>query len=385
MSAAEVQLLLSHIASAGPKGLTPEVMGGLVPGISRSTLNRRLAEFLSQGLVLALGAGRARRYVSASTFSRAEIDAFFDQPWQQRPVAPFNEALLLPSPELADEKAQRCTQIQALAQPIDRHFLASFVVDFSWGSSVLEGGTYSSLDTQTLIQYGQQNKSKPMADALLVLNHKRAAEYLWENRTLSFDNACAMHALLTDEHGLPDVLSTSDHFLPAHQRGQPREYEDVNLAASAYIPPSRPGTGFVAAALKDILLTAGTLKPVAAALYLMTRIPYLQAFANGNKRTSRILANVPLLAAGLLPISFADVDKADYIRGMAAFYELGSLYLIEQTFLAAYAKSIVRSSQIPLGLRVRGFDIDAAAAALLAYINSGQRPKDKTAVIFLGA
>ena len=60
------------------------------------------------------------------------------------------------------------------------------LIDLSWGSSVLEGGTYSALDTEALIQYGQRNKNKPTADAVLVLNHKRAAEYLWANRAVIF-------------------------------------------------------------------------------------------------------------------------------------------------------------------------------------------------------
>ena len=172
-------------------------------------------------------------------------------------------------------------------------------------------------------------------------------------------------------------VADSDHFLPEHQRGKPREFEDVNLGASAYIPPFRPGTGYVAKALGQIIATANTLHPVEAALYLMTRIPYLQAFANGNKRASRLAANAPLLSRGLLPFSFADVDKSDYIRGMAAFYELGSMHVIEQTFVQGYARSVVRGSDIPASLRTLGFDVVAVARSLAEFINTGRRPANK--------
>lgn len=70
---------------------------------------------------------------------------------------------------------------------------------------------------QSLVQYGQRNLSKPTADAVLVLNHKRAAEYLWANRELNIQNVCAMHALLTDDHALEEVLEY-DHFLPEHRK-----------------------------------------------------------------------------------------------------------------------------------------------------------------------
>lgn len=378
------QILIAPIRAAGAAGLAPQQLATLQPNISRSTLNRQLAALAASGAIAARGTGRNRRYISSTPFTRADIDAYFSIPWQQRPSAPFNEALLDNAPTLDADRAQRCTLIQAIAQPIDKRFLASFLIDLSWGSSVLEGGTYSALDTEALVQYGQRNLSKPTADAVLVLNHKRAAEYLWANRALTTQNVCAMHALLTDDHALEDVLD-SDHFLPEHQRGKPREFEDVNLGASAYMPPFRPGTHYIAKAFAQIIDTANGLHPINAALYLMTRIPYLQTFANGNKRTSRLAANAPLLNNGLLPFSFSDVDKADYIRGMAAFYELGSMHVIEQTFINGYVKSVVRSSNIPANMRTLGFDVEAVAQALVEFVNTGRKPLDARALVFLRA
>jgi len=76
------------------------------------------------------------------------------------------------------EQAQRLTAIQALVPRLDAQFLASFVVDLSWGSSVLEGSTYSMLDTEALLLYGQRHPDKPTADAVLALNHRQAAQAL---------------------------------------------------------------------------------------------------------------------------------------------------------------------------------------------------------------
>ncbi len=376
------QFFIDPIRAAGAQGLAPQQLAALVPNISRSTVNRQLAVLAANGAIAARGTGRNTRYVSSTPFTRLDVDAYFNIPWQQRPSAPFNVALLDATPSVDVARAQRCTQIQAIAQPMDKRFLSHFLVDWSWGSSVLEGGTYSALDTEALVQYGQRNLSKPTADAVLVLNHKRAAEHLWANRALNTQNVCALHALLTDDHALEEVLE-SDHFLPEHQRGKAREFEEVNLAASAYMPPFRPGTQFIAKAFAQIIDTANSLHPINAALYLLTRIPYLQAFANGNKRTSRLAANAPLLGAGLLPFSFADVDKADYIRGMAAFYELGSLHVMEQTFIDGYVKSVVRSSDIPANMRTLGFDVGAVAKILVEFVNTARKPVDPRALVFL--
>jgi Fic family protein len=376
------QALVLAIQGHGASGVAPQALAQLAP--SRSTLNRRLAELVRAGLVKQEGAGRSTRYVSTTPFTGVDIDAYFARPWQERPYAPFREALLDAEPGLSLDKADRCLRIQAAAPAIDRHFFARFIIDLSWASSVLEGSTYTDLDTQALIEYGQRNQDKPTEDAVLVLNHKRAAEHLWAHRDLSVDNVCAIHGFLTDEHGLPE-LADSDHFLAAHQRGRPREFEEVHLGRSAYSPPYRPGTGYVAQALAEILRTAQTLHPVQAALYLITRIPYLQAFANGNKRTARLAANAPLLQAGLIPLSFADMDKASYVRGMAAFYELGDLYTIEQTILRGYVSSVIRSSQIPVELRVRGFDTHSVTADLMAFINMGKAPTSAQASLFICA
>ncbi len=345
-------------------------------------MNRRLAELVRSGAARVAGAGRFTRYVSASPLSRAEIDAYFAIPARQRPVAVFKEALLDVEPNIGLDKALRCAAIQAIATPVDKRFLTTFLVDFSWGSSVLEGSTYSALDTEALIQYGHRNKDKPTADAVLVLDHKTAVEYMWKHRELTVDNVCALHALVTHDHGLAEVAD-SDHFLPEHQRGKPREYEEVNLGSSAYLPPFRPGTGFAARTLGDIVERARALHPVQAALYLMTRIPYVQVFANGNKRTSRLAANTALLAGGLLPFSFADVDKADYIRGMATFHELGDTLVMEQTFIEGYVRSVVRGSDVPVRMRTHGFDVEAVARELAAFVHTGKKPEDERARMFV--
>lgn len=315
-----------------------------------------------------------------------EEDGYFAQPAHARPAVPFNDDLLDPEPGLDPMRAARCACIQSGACPPDRRFLSDFLVDFTWASSLLEGSSYSSLDTAALLACGERNLAKPLDDAVLALNHQRAAEHLWEHRALSMENVCRMHALLTDDHGLAEVCDC-DHFLPVEQRGKPREFEDVRLHQSAYLPPFRPGTGHATSLLERVIVIARTLHLVQAAFYLLTRMAYIQSFANGNKRTARIAANLPLLGSGLLPLSYVDVDKAEYLRGMVAFYELGSVRLIERVFLRAYAKSVVRACLLPQSAPEKGIDIgaqiDAISEELVAYIHTGNRPASPRADAFL--
>jgi Fic family protein len=370
------------IADAGPAGVAPEGLEQHFSDASRSTLNRRLRELCVSGRVRAIGKGRNTRYASSTPFPVEDVVRYFETDWQERPAVGYREEQLLPVPSIAPEKAERLHKLNARSRPLDKKFLADFLIDFSWASSVLEGNTYSAIDTQALIEYGQRNPDKPVEDALLILNHKNAIEYLWQHRELSVETLCQLQSILTDRHGIVEAMD-SDHFLPDEQRSVPREYEEVRLGRSAYSPPFRPGTGYVGKALEQIVDTAKTLDPIDAAFYLMTRIPYLQAFANGSKRTSRLAANLPLLSAEMLPISFVDFLKADYITGLSAFYELGDIQIIERAFIQGYVRSIVRGSNLPASIRVGGFRMNDAVQDLVKYVQSGRLPGNPGAVAFL--
>lgn len=305
-------------------------------GISRTTLNRRLKQAVAQGDLVILGKGPATRYVSADPL--AALRLYFEKPHTERVVAPYREELLETEPGLAVDTADQLSALPGSA--LDKRTLSLFLIDFSCASSILEGGTYSLLDTQALIEYGEKASDKPLEDAFLVLNHKKAFELLYENQRL--DIIYQVHELLTDDHDISE-LANSPHFLEKPFRGVPREYTDCNIALSAYLPPFRPGTGYIGNMLERVLEHAGAIKnPIQAAFYLLTRLPYLQPFQDGNKRTSRVVCNVPLLQAGLPPISFVDFGKQDYIVSLLAFYELGDVRLAERCFIEAYCKSAQR-------------------------------------------
>lgn len=325
---------LSSILADFPAGLSAADLVQRVAGTwSRSTLNRRLKEELARGSIISIGKGPATRYFSADPL--AAVRKYMGQPFNERKAAPYNEKRLDVEPGVSEENL---TKLRSRGfKGLDKRNLTQFLIDFSCASSVLEGGTYSLLDTQALIEYGEKNKGKPLDDAYLVLNHKEAFEYLYEHPTL--DSIFAVHALLTNDHDIPE-LQNSRHFLSKQDRGVPREYTDVNVAGSAYLPPHRPGTGYIGKMLNEILERSTTIQdPIQAAFYLLTRLPYLQPFQDGNKRTSRAMCNVPLMQAGLPPISFVDFGKQDYIVGLLAFYELGDTRLAETCFVDAYLKS----------------------------------------------
>ncbi|MDP1605948.1 MAG: Fic family protein [Rhodocyclaceae bacterium] len=326
---------LLEIIGGFPQGASPKQIMQRV-SLSRPTLNRRLVEELARGTIVVKGRGPATRYTVADPLAAQR--AYFDKPYTERIIARYREELLEFEPGLSEAALASLGNLPPYS--MDKRALGKFLIDFSCASSVLEGGTYSMLDTLALIEYGEKAAGKPIEDAFLVLNHKEAFEFLHDNPRL--DSIFRVHDLLTNDHDLPQ-LQSSRHFLTKPFRGVPREHTDVDIALSSYVPPFRPGTGYVGKMLGRILDRAASIaNPVQAAFYLLTRIPYLQPFQDGNKRTSRAMCNVPLLQSNLPAVSFVDFGKRDYIVSMIAFYELGDVMLAEACFVDAYNRSIGR-------------------------------------------
>jgi len=323
---------------------------GVAPGqlektlnVSRATINRYLREAVVAGLIVPVGRGAARKYQSADPLQA--IKRYFEKPQADRVFARYREDLLDREPSFDTSVISHIGKFA----PMEKKDMIRFLIDFSCASSMLEGSTYSLLDTQALIEYGEKAEDKPLADAFLVLNHRNAFEYLYNNNSL--DSIFKVHELLTDDHGLPE-LKEHPHFLGKKEQGVPREYNDVSIATTTYSPPFRPGNGYIAKMLAQVLDTSAKIvDPLQSAFYLLTRLPYLQPFADGNKRTSRVMCNVPLLAAGMPPISFADFGKKDYVLSMLAFYELGDIRMASQCFSKAYERSCERLGLKPVILK----------------------------------
>ena len=79
--------------------------------------------------------------------------------------------------------------------------------------------------------------------------------------------------------------------------------------------------------------------PFEQSFFLLVHIPYLQGFIDINKRTSRVASNIPLLKAGLAPMSFLTVDDETYIKGLIGVYELGNVALLREAFIDGYRRS----------------------------------------------
>ena len=95
----------------------------------------------------------------------------------------------------------RSPAAQTPAGTFAKGMLNRLLIDLSWASSQLEGNTYSRLDTERLIAFGQAAEGKDALETQMILNHKQAIEYLVlspDNARVQTDTVIALHAFLSD-------------------------------------------------------------------------------------------------------------------------------------------------------------------------------------------
>ena len=257
---------------------------------------------------------------------------YLSSPLDQRPPVGYRRAFLddyrpsagyLSQDELdALSKAGQMAAVPAPAGTYARRILDRMLIDLSWNSSRLEGNTYSLLDTKRLIEFGAEGRHRDAGETQMILNHKRAIEFLVDSvDELDLDRRTILnlHALLAD-----NLLS--DPSAPGRLRSHP-----VGVGASAYRPLDIPA--LIDETFDRVLETARAIEqPLEQALFCLVQLPYLQAFDDVNKRVSRLAANIPLIKHNLSPLSFTDVPREHYTDALLLIYEQNEVGLMKALF-----------------------------------------------------
>lgn len=368
-----------------PKKLAEELTGRLVAEIGRHregvtakalarlfaqdasprSLGRRLAQLAAQHHIAVRGAGPATRYLPkpaqsaldatpADATLRAQAEVYVPvsadgallrawirrAPTQRRPVG-YNRSLLedyRPNETFyLNDAAWRARLRETGRAPFGerpagtyaRDILNRLLIDLSWASSRLEGNTYTRLDTLNLIQHNREAEGKDRLETQMILNHKRAIEFLIEQaEDIGFDPFTFMnlHALLS-ENLLADPAAS----------GKLRE-RVVEISGTVYRPLGVPQQ--IEELLRAVLEKAEAIQdPFEQAFFIMVHVPYLQPFEDLNKRVSRLAANIPLIRNNLCPLSFVDVPERAYVEGTLAVYEHARVDLLRDVFVWAYQRS----------------------------------------------
>ena len=80
-------------------------------------------------------------------------------------------------------------------------------------------------------------------------------------------------------------------------------------------------------------IAKGDIRVEGKALLALLLIAYIQPFTDGNKRTSRLMANSLLISRSLCPLSFRTVEANDYRAALLLFYEQNNISAFKKMFL----------------------------------------------------
>ena len=332
---------LVELISAEPEGLGIEaLLRQLGNSWQRHTLQRRLALLVEQKRLQMHGEGRAVRYRRTAAPGRsASVAARSATGWNS-----WRRITRTTQPICRKTCASNCMrwadhlQSRPPAGTFARDILNRLLIDLSWASSHLEGNTYSRLDTERLIEYGQAAEGKDALETQMILNHKQAIEYLVlnpEHARVDTGTLIALHAFLSD--GL-----MADPAAVGRIRRRA-----VEIRGSVYLPQRLEELfGIV------VQMAAEIADPFEQAFFLMVHLPYLQPFEDVNKRVSRLAANIPFIRHNLCPLSFIDVPQQAYVNAMIGVYELNRIELLRDLFVWAYERSCqqyvaVRQTLVP--------------------------------------
>jgi fido (protein-threonine AMPylation protein) len=381
--------LLKSIQSSAT-GLTLAELLAQHSGLARRSVQRWLSQWSREGHISATGKGPARRYgppvppapvsVVASTdrfpahiplsADSRDILAYVDQPLQARRPVGYqrdfldayqpNVSAYLPEPLRRQlHNMGRTAQAHEAAGTYSRAILNRLLIDLSWASSHLEGNTYSRLDTVALIEQGRAARGKAALETQMILNHKSAIELLAD----SAGSAELNRYLLMNLHS-----ALAENLLPnPSDEGRIRQHA-VDIGQSVYRPLSTPQQidetlGVVLDKLNQIA------DPFEQSFFAMVHLPYLQPFADINKRTSRLAANLPLFRANLCPLTFLDVPEQAYSRAVLGVHELTRVELLRDLYVWAYE----RSTQEYLAIKQELAEPDPMRLAYRAVIKEAVR------------
>ena len=324
---------------ANPQSSSKDIHTGLKETISYATVKRILQKLVSENLINATGQGKATKYQLSNAYELlhpVDVNKYFEKEVDERKIKEsFNQQLLtgvLPNTiiftkdELAhlDSLQKNYTiNVSKLTAAGYKKELERLAIDLSWKSSQIEGNTYSLLETEHLLKEKQTAAGKTKDEAVMLLNHKAALDFIIDNpgyvSPMSVPFIEDIHSLLIKD-------------LAVERNIRKRK---VGISGTNYKPLDNEFQ--IKEALEDTCTLINKQENVfAKALLLLMLVSYIQPFADGNKRTTRIVSNAVLINNHYCPISFRTVDAVEYKKAMLVFYEQNNITVFKEIFISQF-------------------------------------------------
>lgn len=327
------------ILEKGGSFLIAEIIGEInksFPDISKITVNRDLSGLLKSGLIIRKGKGRSTMYdvsrhynlikpVNVSDYFKKEADRRLARDNFNFGIFSFLKDIFTGEEKeyLKKLNGQYSANIKNVSKNIQKKEFERLMIELSWKSSQIEGNTYTLLETELLIKENKEAKGRKKEEATMILNHKKALEYIRSNKNnfkaISVAKIEDIHSLLVRNLKISKGLRKSV----------------VGIIGTAYKPLDNIFQ-IKESLEKTCKLINSETNPFAKAIILSAMIAYIQPFEDGNKRTSRMASNAILMAHNICPLSYRSVDEAEYKKAVILFYEQNNISYFKQLFIEQF-------------------------------------------------
>jgi Fic family protein len=304
--------------------------------VGYATIKRAIQTLITENLISVSGRGKGTKYEISKAYElihAIDVENYFLKEIDEREIkSHFSHTLITET--LREASLYTNEELQLLTSLQNRHMeniaeltrteysneLERLAIDLSWKSSQIEGNTYSLLETERLLKEKETASGKTKDEATMLLNHKAAMDFIIGHpeyvKPLSVSSIEDIHSLLIKEL---DIIRNIRN-------------RRVGISGTNYTPLDNEFQ------IKEALVAMCTLvnkqeNVFAKALLVLVLISYIQPFADGNKRTARIISSAILMNNGYCPLSFRTVSAIEYKKAMLLFYEQNNISAIKKIFI----------------------------------------------------
>lgn len=332
----DIKKLILNFINLNPLCSSKEIHEDLKNDFAYATIKRAIQLLLAENLITVSGNGKSTKYEISEAYELirfVDVDEYFQKEIDERDIKNnFNHSLIAETLNkvsvftneeinyLNNLQNQYKENILKLTDSEYKKELERLAIDLSWKSSQIEGNTYSLLETERLLKEKETASGKTKDEATMLLNHKAALDFIIKNpkyiKPLTISSIEDIHSILVKELDIDRNIRK----------------RRVGISGTNYKPLDNEFQ--IKEALEQLCKLVNHQDTVfTKALFVLVLISYIQAFADGNKRTARIISNAILINNNYCPISFRTVDSIDYKKAMLIFYEQNNISAFKKIFI----------------------------------------------------
>lgn len=209
-----------------------------------------------------------------------------------------------------DELAAQLRAMRPLNDAELKRLRDEFVIEHTYDSNAIEGNTLTLRETALILQEGLTIAEKPIKDHLEAIGYRDAFEYIV---TLADAGTPLSERVVKEIHSL--VLMND-----RQNRGVYRSVP-VTILGALHTPPQ---PYLVPVQMEQLLADYEDMKNrlhiVEAVAEFHLRFEGVHPFIDGNGRTGRLILNLELIKAGLLPVNIKFADRRRYYDAFDAYH-----------------------------------------------------------------